>query len=167
MQQADIEEWRQAERAATEAEEAARSAAGTEEHRELLATAKRRRARADRLWRDFLGSSLAPLAPIQAEAPAAAPRPLPVRRDAVDTATLTRLIDEWRRAQARAHAAEVKAVHAYTRFARGEDEEAPYAWQAEAIMLRDESAARLQRVYEEASRVRAGAGHGAVPPRSV
>jgi hypothetical protein len=165
MQQADIEEWRHAERAAVEAEQSARAAAGTDGHRDLVAVAKRQRAHADRLWREFLGSSLAPLAPIATEP--ATPEQAPVRHDTADIATLTRRIEEWRRAQARAHAAEVKAVHAYSRFASGTDEEAPYAWQAEAIMLRDESAARLQRVYEEANRLRTSSGQGSLPPRSV
>ena len=162
MQQADIEEWRQAERAATEAEQAARDAAGAkaDDHRELLAAAKRQRAHADRLWREFLGSSLAPLAAVPS-GPAALE---PARTLAPDTAALSRRIDEWRRAQARAHAAEVKAVHAYSRFVQGTDEEAPFAWQAEATMLREESAARLQRVYDEANRLRAEAARQ-VPPR--
>ncbi|WP_427912578.1 hypothetical protein ACPWT1_18390 [Ramlibacter sp. MMS24-I3-19] len=164
MQQPDIEEWRLAERAAAEAEQAARAAAGTEDHRDLVAAAKRQRANADRLWREFLGSSLTPLAPAAPEAPATGPAPA---RDQADVATLTRRIEEWRRAQARAHAAEVKAVHAYTRFARGAEEEAPYAWQAEATMLRDESAARLQRVYEEAARLRAASGGNPLPPRQA
>lgn len=164
MQQKDIEEWRLAERAAVHAEQAAREAAGarSDDHRELAAAAKQRRAYADRLWREFLGSSLAPLTSLPAELPA----PEPVRNDAADTATLTRRIDEWRRAQARAHAAEVKAVHAYSRFVQGVDEEAPYAWQAEAMMLREESAARLQRVYDEANRLRTDTGRHTSPRRS-
>lgn len=148
MQKKNIDDWRRAERAATEAQSAARDAAGSEQHRELLAEARRQRAHADRLWREFLGSSLTPLAP---EPPAAQP----ARADAVDLSVLNQRIAEWRRAQARAHAAEVKAVHAYSRFAKGGDDEAPYAWQAEALMLRGESAQRLQRVYEEAGRLRA------------
>lgn len=164
MQHNEIEEWRQAERAATAAEQAAREAAATkaEDHRELLALAKRQRSHADRLWRDFLGSSLAPLTPMPSEP---AP-PEPARSEAADITTLSRRIDEWRRAQARAHAAEVKAVHAYSRFAQGEEEEPPFAWQAEATMLREESDARLQRVYDEANRLRTDPGGPQVPRRS-
>lgn len=165
MQQNEIEEWRQAERAATAAEQAARDAAAAkaEDHRELLAVAKRQRSHADRLWREFLGSSLAPLTPTPSEP---AP-PEPVRSEATaDTTTLSRRIDEWRRAQARAHAAEVKAVHAYSRFAQGEEEEPPFAWQAEATMLREESAARLQRVYDEANRLGTEPGRPVSPRRT-
>lgn len=154
MQKKNIDDWRRAERAATEAEGAARSAAGSEQQRELLAEAKRLRAHADRLWREFLGSSLAPLAP----EPTA---PDPARSKPADLSALNQRIEEWRRGQARAHAAEVKAVHAYSRFAKGTEDEPPYAWQAEALMLRAESAQRLQRIYDEAARLRRGQGPAA------
>lgn len=157
MQKKKIEDWRRAERSATDAETAARTAAGADNQRELLAEAKRQRAHADQLWREFLGSSLAPLAP----EPAAA---APARNEPVNLATLNQRIDEWRRSQARAHAAEVKAVHAYSRFAQGADEDPPFAWQAEAVMLRSVSAERLQRIYDEAARLRAASP--TAPPRN-
>lgn len=149
---ADLEEWRRAERAALDAEQAAREAAraGTDQRRHLATGAKQLRAYSDRLWRQFLGSSLSPLAAVTPEPVT----PEPERTNPIDTASLHRRIEEWRRAQARAHAAEVKAVHAYCRYVQAIEDEAPYACLSEAMLLREESTARLQRVFEEANRLR-------------
>lgn len=144
MMQGDaLEEWRQADKAALRAEDDARSAARAKmpDARELAHQARQLRKFADDLWRDCLGSSLAPLASVTA-----APQSKPVADDR--SASTGAIIDKWRRAQARAHAAEVKTVHAYMRFSQGSEEDAPFAWQAEASRLRGEAAARLQRVYE-------------------
>jgi hypothetical protein len=58
------------------------------------------------------------------------------------------MIEDWRRAQARAHAAEVRVVHAYSRFLDGMESEAPLALHAEAQAIRQWAAERLQRIFD-------------------
>lgn len=149
MNQDKLEGWRRIENAAVEAEDGARAAARAKsaDHRELAAHAKLLRKHANDLWRECLGSSLTPLAPV--------PESTQVSRSLLaPTPELEMLIAAWRRAQARAHAAEVRAVHAFSRLADGGEDEAAVAWQAEALMLRGEAAARLRRVYEAAAQLR-------------
>lgn len=83
---ADLEEWRRAERAACDAEQAVREAAraGTDRRRHLATAAKQLRAYSDRLWRQFLGSSFSPLAAVTPEPVT----PEPERTNPIDTASL-------------------------------------------------------------------------------
>lgn len=143
-----IEEWRQAERAAEQAEKVAQTALATHapDASKLAATARALRKDADVLWRQCLGSSFTPLVPV----------PPSIRSSArpTDPAALNVPIDEWRRAQARAHAAEVKAVQAYTHFVEGAEETPALSSKAEAALLRQTAAERLERVYQVARLLR-------------
>jgi hypothetical protein len=152
----DWEAWRQAEHAALKAEEAARSAARsrTQDRHELGIRAKALRKHADRLFSEGLPSRPAPLAPQLIESPFAV-------GPSTAATTLKSRIAEWRRAQARAHAAEVRVVHAYLRCVEGSGEQSPLAAKAEAAALRLEAAERLQRVYATAEHTD---GRGGLPP---
>lgn len=152
MTQADaLKEWRQADKAAVRAEDDARAAARARKPNapELTQQARRLRRYADNLWRAFLGSGFAPPA-----TGTAAPQSPSAHVTRGRPASVDSVIDEWRRAQARAHAAEVRTVQAYVRLSQGLDEEAASTRQAEASMLRADAAARLQRVYDMLAAVR-------------
>lgn len=149
MQGDALEEWRRAEAEAVRAEEALRAAVAPRSagSRAAAADARALRNRANELWREFLGSSLGALAPASPPAPSADQATV----GETDRTALNLRIDEWRRAQARAHVAEVRAVHAYTRSVAGGAEEQPSDLQVEASLLRHEAARRLQRVYDAAA----------------
>lgn len=156
MQDDGFAQWRQAERAAEQAEKAARAAvaARAPDCRELAATARGLRKHSDALWRECLGSSLAPLAPTTPSTITPTTPSIGAGAQATDPAALNVPIEAWRRAQARAHAAEVKAVQAFTRYAEGAEEMPPLSSKAEAALLRQTSAERLDRVYQVARLLR-------------
>src|SRR6476661_5401867 len=139
MIQEDLHEWRLAERAALEAEEAVRSNIGKRNPmlRELKAKAAQLRAEADGL--------LARVAQAKDEAR------LPGE---AETRSLASPIAAWRRAEKRAELAEERLVAAFTRYVEEGGPLPPIQWETDVAMLRVESTNRLERIYAEAKRLR-------------
>jgi hypothetical protein len=150
MQRDEFEEWKRAEQAAEGADKAARTAAtaGSPDAGDLAKSVIALRKHANALWLECLGSSLTPLS---SDAPVKSPKV-----QAVDPATIKARIEEWRRAQARANVAEVRAVHACMRYVGGAEGERPPLAVAQASMLRQRAAERLQRVFESAGQPHSG-----------
>lgn len=134
-----LHEWRLAERAAIAAEADVRNNIGKRnpQLRELKAKASRLRAEADSL----LAGAVQPRDGMSPVGEAGKPG-------------LGSHVAAWRRAEKRAEIAQEKLVAAFLQYVEAAGPLPPIQWETDVVMLRAESAARLERIYAEAKRLR-------------